>query len=99
MNPAGALILAGVIFGTGAIIFLTRATPLILLMAIEVMFSGANLALLAAGRAHGGPEGQVAALLVIAVAAAEAAVGLAILVMIYRREPETTVDGLSRLKG
>ncbi len=99
MNPAGFLILAGVIFGVGAVIFLARANPLILLMAIEVMFGGANLALLAAGRAHGGPEGQVAALLVIAVAAAEAAVGLAILVMIYRREPGMAVDLLSRLKG
>lgn len=77
--------LASVLFGIGAVGFLTRRNVLLQLMSIEIMLNSVNLSLVAFNRWH--PEshaGQVFAFFVIAVAAAEAAVGLAILISFYR---------------
>ena len=68
------------------------------MMSIEIMLNAANLTLLAFSRYHGDPGGQAFALVVIAVAAAEAAVGLAILVAVFRNLHTADLDRLTLLK-
>ena len=93
------LALATVLFGLGAAGFLTRRNMLIQLMSIELMLNSVNVVLLAFNRAY--PEnhdGQVFAFFVIAVAAAEAAVGLAILIAYYRIKKTIDTDDATLLK-
>ncbi len=93
------LALASVLFGIGAAGFLTRRNMLIQLMSIELMLNSVNVVLLAFNRVN--PEnhdGQVFAFFVIAVAAAEAAVGLAILIAYYRIKKTIDTDDASLLK-
>lgn len=93
------LALATVLFGLGAAGFLTRRNMLIQLMSIELMLNSVNVLLLAFNRAY--PEnhdGQVFAFFVIAVAAAEAAVGLAILIAYYRIKRTVDTDDARLLK-
>ena len=86
------LMLAGMIFGIGAIGFLTRRNILIQLMCIELMLNSVNVMLIAFNRwMPQNHAGQLLAFFVIAVAAAEAAVGLAIVISLYRLRK--TVDG------
>lgn len=93
------LALAAVLFGIGAAGFLTRRNMLIQLMSIELMLNSVNVLLLAFNRVHSGNhEGQVFAFFVIAVAAAEAAVGLAILVAYYRIKKTIDTDDARLLK-
>jgi NADH-quinone oxidoreductase subunit K len=68
-------------------------------MAVELMLNAANLAFAAFARAHNALDGQVFALFVIAVAAAEVVVGLAIIMAIFRRRASVDVDEISTLKG
>src|ERR1700694_4791837 len=79
------VVLSAVIFfiGLGGVIL--RRNPLIMLMAIELMFNAANIALIAFARAWTNNAGQIFTFLVITVAAAEAAIGLAIVVVVFRR--------------
>ena len=94
------LSLAGVLFVIGALGFLTRRNALLQLMSIEIMLNSVNLTLVSFNRWH--PEsqaGQVFAFFVIAVAAAEAAVGLAILISVYRLKRSVETDGANLLKG
>lgn len=94
------LALAAVLFGIGAVGFLTRRNLLLQLMSIEIMLNSVNLTLVAFNRWS--PEshaGQVFALLVIAVAAAEAAVGLALLIGFYRLKKSVENDRADLLKG
>jgi NADH-quinone oxidoreductase subunit K len=93
------LALASVLFGIGAAGFLTRRNMLIQLMSIELMLNSVNVVLLAFNRAYpGNHDGQVFAFFVIAVAAAEAAVGLAILIAYYRIKKTIDTDDASLLK-
>ncbi|MBT8450824.1 MAG: NADH-quinone oxidoreductase subunit NuoK [Deltaproteobacteria bacterium] len=93
------LALAAVLFGIGAAGFLTRRNMLIQLMSIELMLNSVNVVLLAFNRVHSANhEGQVFAFFVIAVAAAEAAVGLAILVAYYRIKKTIDTDDARLLK-
>ena len=93
------LALAAVLFGIGAAGFLTRRNMLIQLMSIELMLNSVNVVLLAFNRVHSGNHaGQVFAFFVIAVAAAEAAVGLAILVAYYRIKKTIDTDDARLLK-
>lgn len=87
MNPgiAAYLTISIVMFGLGVLGFLIRRNVLVLLMCIELMLNAANLALVAFSRMHGAVDGQVIAALVMVVAASEAAVGLALLVLLFRR--------------
>jgi len=68
-------------------------------MSVELMLNSVNLTFIAAGKELGLVEGQVAALFVMVVAAAEVTVGLAILVAVFRRRATANVDALSELKG
>ena len=93
------LALASVLFGIGAAGFLTRRNMLIQLMSIELMLNSVNVVLLAFNRAYpGNHDGQVFAFFVIAVAAAEAAVGLAILIAYYRINKTIDTDDATLLK-
>jgi NADH-quinone oxidoreductase subunit K len=93
------LALAAVLFGLGAAGFLTRRNMLIQLMSIELMLNSVNVVLLAFNRAYpGNHDGQVFAFFVIAVAAAEAAVGLAILIAYYRIKKTIDTDDATLLK-
>ena len=87
------------LFGIGAFGVLIRRNPLIILLSLEIMLNGANLALIAFSRhAHNG-AGQIFALSVMAVAAAEVCVGLGLVVAINRRRLALDVDRLSELRG
>ena len=90
---------AAVLFATGALGVLVRRSPLIILLALEIMLNGANLALIAFARLHGTADGQVFALAVMAVAASEVVVGLGLIVALARRKVDLDVDRLSTLRG
>ena len=91
--------LAGLLFATGAVGVLVRRSPLIILLSVEIMLNGANLALIAFARHLGNEQGQVFAIAVMAVAAAEVVVGLGLIVAMGRRHVELDVDKLRTLRG
>ena len=93
------LLLSAVLFGLGAIGVLVRRNPLVILISIELMLNAANLTLVAFARQLQNIEGQLFALMSMIVAAAEAVVGLAILVDIFRVRDAEDIDDLSELKG
>ena len=86
-------------FCTGVGGVLTRRNPLVVLLSLELMLNAANLALVAFARAHGNQEGQIFALIVMVVAACEVAVGLGLIVALYRRRLPIDVDELRELQG
>ena len=92
------LYLSFALFLIGTIGVLVRRNVLIVLMSIELMLNAANIALVAFSRLWGDMHGQVLAMFTIAVAAAEAAVGLAIVVSIFRARTGTDIDDLSLLR-
>lgn len=92
------LFLSVALFVLGVLGVLLRRNVLIVLMSIELMLNGANLALIAFSRMWGNLGGQVFVMFVIAVAAAEAAVGLAIVVSIFRSRNRADVDDISMLR-
>ena len=91
--------LSALIFMIGAIGVVARRNPLIMLMGVELMWNAANLAFIAYARASLNNAGHIFAFLVITVAAAEAAIGLAIVVIIFRRAETVDVDTVAELKG
>ena len=91
--------LAAGLFSMGAAGVLLRRNALVMFMSVELMLNSVNLTFVAAARELGLVEGQVAALFVIVVAAAEVTIGLAILVAVFRRRATANVDELSALKG
>ena len=93
------LLLSAVLFVLGAAGVLVRRNPLVILISIELMLNAANLALVAFSRQLLNIEGQLFALMSMTVAAAEAVVGLAILVDIFRARDVEDIDDLSELKG
>ena len=86
---------AAVLFVTGAVGVLIRRSPLIVLLSLEIMLNGGNLALIAMARHQGGLGGQIFALAVMAVAASEVVVGLGLIVAMARRHLDLDVDKLS----
>jgi len=93
------LLLSAVLFVLGAVGVLVRRNPLVILISIELMLNAANLTLVTFARQLQNIEGQLFALMSMTVAAAEAVVGLAILVDIFRVRDVEDVDDLSQLKG
>ena len=93
------MVFAAVLFSMGAAGVLLRRNALVMFMSIELMLNSVNLTFIAAGSELGLVEGQVAALFVMVVAAAEVTVGLAILVAVFRRRSSANVDELSELRG
>jgi len=93
------LLLSAVLFVLGAVGVLIRRNPLVILISIELMLNAANLALVTFARQLQNMDGQLFALMSMTVAAAEAVVGLAILVDIFRVRDVEDVDDLSELRG
>ena len=93
------LVLSAFIFAIGAAGVLTRRSPLVVLLCLELMLNAGNLALLSFSRMLGNQDGQVFALIVMVVAACEVVVGLGLIVAIYRRRMPVDVDALSELRG
>ena len=90
--------LSMLLFATGALGVLIRRNALVLFMCVELMLNAVNIAFAAFARMHGSVDGQVVVLFVMIVAAAEVAVGLAIIVSIFRRRQSANVDDLSLLR-
>ncbi len=91
--------LSALIFLIGAVGVVARRNPLVMLMGIELMWNAANLAFIAYARAYLNNAGHIFAFLVITVAAAEAAIGLAIVVAVFRRSDTVDVDDVAALRG
>jgi NADH-quinone oxidoreductase subunit K len=92
------LIVAVVLFGIGTVGVMISRNIIILFMCVELMLNAANLALIAFSRALNVVDGHVIVFLVLAVAAAEAAVGLAMVITIYRNRETMNIDRFSILK-
>ena len=92
------LILSGLVFAIGAIGVLTRRSALILLMCVELMLNSVNLTLIALSRQWDNLNGQIFVFVIMAVAAAEVAVGLAIVIANSRHNDTTNIDDVKLLK-
>lgn len=93
------LILSAIIFVIGAVGVLVRRNALIIFMCVELMMNAANLALIALANQYGQLDGQIFVFMVMAVAAAEVAVGLAIVMALVRHRDTTNVDEIDLLRG
>jgi len=93
------IFLSALLFLIGALGVLLRRNALVIFMCIELMLNAVNLALVAFGTARQSLDGQVIALLVMAVAAAEVAVGLGLIITIFRHQDTVDVDEVKLLKG
>jgi NADH-quinone oxidoreductase subunit K len=92
------LALAGILFAIGAMGVVLRRNVIVIFMSIEIMLNAANLAFVGIARSLGSMDGHVIVLLVMTVAAAEAAVGLSIILACYRNRPTVNADELSLLR-
>lgn len=93
------LAIAALLFATGTLGVLVRRNPLIVLLSLELMLNGANLALIGFARQHGDMSGQIFALTVMAIAASEVVVGLGLIVAMSRRKLDLDVDRMTTLRG
>ncbi len=94
-----ALALAGILFVIGLIGVLVRRDLLMMLLSIEVMLNSAGLAFIAAGAHWGQADGQVMFILILAMAAAEVSVGLALVLLLYNRFKTLDTDQASEMRG
>jgi NADH-quinone oxidoreductase subunit K len=92
------LILSAILFGLGVFAFVFKRNIITMFMSIELMLNAVNLAFVAFSQAMGKPDGQVFVLFVIVVAAAEAAVGLGIIILIARNRHSLNVERVDLLK-
>jgi NADH-quinone oxidoreductase subunit K len=95
---ANYLILAAVLFGIGMLGVLLRRNALVVFMCIELMLNAANLTFLAFARERGDAVGHLSAFFIIAVAAAEAAVGLAIVIAVFRSRGTVNIEEIQSMK-
>ena len=98
MNPQDYIVMSAILFCIALLGVMIRRNVLIVFMCIELMLNASNLALVTFSRMHGSLDGQIAAFLVMVVAAAEVVVGLAIIVAIYRTRRSASVDDANLLK-
>jgi len=92
------ILLSAILFIIGAVGVMARRNAIIIFMCVELMLNAVNLLLVAFSTLHGDPNGQVFVFFIMAVAAAEVAVGLAILSMVYRNIKSIDINLLSKLK-
>jgi len=92
------LVVSALLFGLGLLGVIVRRNLLVIYMSLELMLNAANLALVAFSRFTNNPDGQVFVFFVITVAAAEVAVGLALIVALYRRRQTAHVEDLTSMK-
>jgi NADH-quinone oxidoreductase subunit K len=95
---AHVIALSAILFAIGTIGALTRRNLVVILMSIELMLNAVNLSFVAFARAWGGVEGHVFVLMVITVAAAEVAVGLGIVISLFRNRDSVNVEDMSLLR-
>ena len=93
------LVLSALLFTIGVIGVLIRRNAIIIFMCIELMLNAANLAFVAISNKLGQPDGQLFVFFVMAVAAAEVAIGLAIIVSVFKHRETINVDEVNSLKG
>jgi NADH-quinone oxidoreductase subunit K len=93
------LAISAVLFTMGALGVLIRRNPLIIFMSVELMLNAANLAFVAFARSFGVLTGQIFVFFVMTVSAAEVAVGLALIIIIFRNKHSIDVDLMNSLKG
>jgi NADH:ubiquinone oxidoreductase subunit K len=93
------LLLGAVLFCIGVYGVIARKNAVMVLMSIELILNSVNINLLAFSLYHGNPDGNTFALYIIAVAAAEVGVGLAMVLLIYRNRKSIALDELSEMKG
>lgn len=93
------IILSAILFTLGALGVLIRRNAIVIFMSVELMLNAANLAFVAFARLNGSLNGQIFVFFVMTVAAAEVAVGLALIVAIFRTKGSINVDEISTLKG
>ncbi|MFZ2223174.1 MAG: NADH-quinone oxidoreductase subunit NuoK [Candidatus Deferrimicrobium sp.] len=98
ISPSAYLLLSAILFGIGVAGVVTRKNVLIILMSVELMLNGVNVAFVAAGSYLGDAAGGVFAFMVMTVAAAEAAVGLALLIALYRLKETVDITEFKVLK-
>jgi NADH-quinone oxidoreductase subunit K len=91
--------LSGALFVIGVVGVFTRRNPLLLLLAVELLLNSANVALVGFSRYWNNTDGQIFALVVMVVAAAEVVIGLGIVVAVFRNRLALDVDELSSLRG
>lgn len=99
IGPTHYIILSALIFGLGVVGVITRKNIFIVLMSVELMLNSANLAFVTYARNLNDMTGQLFVLFVIAIAAAEVSVGLAIIIALYRMKENIDLDIFNRLKG
>jgi NADH-quinone oxidoreductase subunit K len=93
------VVLSAFIFCIGAAGVIVRRDPLVILLCLELMLNGGNLALISFARMHGSEAGQVFALVVMVIAACEVVIGLGIIVAMYRNRLRIDVDEMTELRG
>lgn len=92
------LILSGILFTIGVVGVLTQRNAIMIFMSVELMLNAANLSLIAFSAFHDNPAGQILVFFVMAVAATETAVGLAIIIAIFRNKLTVNIDEINALK-
>lgn len=92
------LILSAILFSIGVVGFLLRRNTIVIFMSVELMLNGANLAFVAFSHFLNSLDGQIIVIFVISVAAAEAAVGLAIIMAMYRTKKTVNADEMNLMK-
>lgn len=99
MTLSTTLTLAAAMFSIGVYGLLARRQAIAILLSVELMANAANLCFVAFSRFRGGPTGQVFAVFSLALTVAEVAVGLALVILLYRSHADTRVDQASEMKG
>jgi NADH-quinone oxidoreductase subunit K len=99
INPTNYLGLSAVLFTIGVVGVLVRKNPIVIFMCVELMLNAVNLAFITFSRVFGQSDGQIFAFFVMTVAAAEVAVGLGIIVAIFRQRHSIDVDDVNVMKG
>lgn len=93
------LVVSGILFAIGTFGFLARRNAISMLMSIELMLNAVNINLVAFSRHLGNVEGHIVSVFVITVAAGEAAIGLAIILSLYRLKNSVNLDDAAEMKG
>jgi len=98
-HPNTLMIIGALLFGLGVIGFLSRRNMIVMFLSTEVMFQGVLVNLVAMGMMHGNLHGQMLGIFVLVIAAVEAGLGLAIVVMMYRRVGTLDAEAWRQMRG
>lgn len=93
------LILAAILFCIGLVGLLIRRNIIFMLLCVEIMLNAAGLAFVVAGAAHGAAEGQIMFIFILAMAAAEVSVGLALIIAFFKKSGSLDVNKIAKMKG